>query len=384
MEEHVVETYFATPQRSDRKELLRQIEDAAHNPIIDGIMCLAGGLIAVLNQNRQIVAVNHRMLEALGVSNSNEVLGLRPGEALDCIYADETPVGCGTSTHCMTCGVAIAIVSTLGTQGPVDNTCSITVEKQGRKVDMFFKIHTATFKIENERFVLIFLHDITQQQQQAALERAFFHDINYTIMGLLNASEILCQAPHHETEETALHIVNLSKRLSTEVELQRHLKNQEDAEIKICHESFQVDAFLKEMQKAVSHHPSRKSKRLKIMNGAPGMVINTDLSLLMRVLANMLINAFEADDSDREVLLNVDTQGGKIVFSVWNHKHINVSVRRRIFQRNFSTKNELGRGLGTYLMKLIGEQLLGGRVYFDSDRQKGTRFYLALPIDAQR
>lgn len=114
------------------------------------------------------------------------------------------------------------------------------------------------------------------------------------------------------------------------------------------------------------------------------MVINTDVSLLMRVLANMLINAFEADDSDHEVLLNVDTQGDEIVFSVWNHSHISPSVSRRIFQRNFSTKHELGRGLGTYSMKLIGEKLLGGRVYFESTRQKGTRFFLALPIDAQR
>lgn len=378
-----MDTYFATPQRSDNKELIRQIEDATHNPIVDGIMCLAGGLIAVLNQNRQILTVNHRMIETLGVSNPNEVTGLRPGEALGCIYADETPAGCGTSAHCVTCGAAIAIVSTLGTQGPVDNTCSITIEKDGQQIDLFFNIHASTFKIEKERFVLIFMQDITRQQQQAALERAFFHDIKNTIMGLLNASEILSLAPQYETAEMALHIVNLSKRLSKEVELQRLLSNKEDTQIGICHDSLQVDTFLQEMQKSVSHHPSRKSNRLKLVNGAPGKVFYTDLSLLMRVLANMLINAFEADDSDHDVLLDVDAQESEIVFSVWNHSHISPSVRRRIFHRNFSTKNELGRGLGTYSMKLIGEQLLGGRVYFESEPQKGTRFYLALPIDAQ-
>lgn len=378
-----MDTYFATPQRSDNAELHRQIEDATHNPVVDGIMCMAGGLIAVLNQNRQILTVNHRMLETLGVRNPDKVTGLRPGEALGCIYADETPAGCGTSAHCVTCGAAIAIVSTLGTQGPVDTTCSITIEKQGEQVDLFFNIHASTFKMEKERFVLIFLQDITRHQQQASLERAFFHDIKNTIMGLLNASEILAVAPGHDTVEMAQHIVNLSKRLSKEVELQRHLKNKEDADIGICHESLQVDAFLKEMQKAVSHHPSRKSNRLKITNGAPGMVIKTDLSLLMRVLANMLINAFEADESDHDVVLNVDAQGDEVVFSVWNHKHISPSVSRRIFQRNFSTKNELGRGLGTYSMKLIGEQLLGGRVYFQSARKEGTRFFLSLPIESQ-
>lgn len=69
------------------------------------------------------------MLETLGGSTPNEVTGLRPGEAIGCIYANETLSGCGTSAHCVTCGAAIAIVSTLGTQGAVDNTCSITIEK---------------------------------------------------------------------------------------------------------------------------------------------------------------------------------------------------------------------------------------------------------------
>jgi K+-sensing histidine kinase KdpD len=376
-----VDTYFATPQRSDNEELLRQIDAATNNPIVDGIMCLVGGLIAVLNQNRQIVTANHRMLEALGVSHPSEITGLRPGEVLGCIYADETPSGCGTSAHCVTCGAAVAIVATLGTQGPVDNTCSITIEKQGQQFDLFFNIHASTFKLGKERFVLIFLQDMTRQQQQAALERAFFHDIKNTIMGLLNASEILSRAPSHETAEMVDHIFHLSKRLSKEVELQRHLKNKEDVVFGISHESFQVDAFLKEMQKAVSHHPSKKSNRLKITNSTPGIVLKTDLSLLMRVMANMLINAFEADESDQEVLLNVNAQGDEVVFSVWNHTQIHPSIRRRIFQRNFSTKNELGRGLGTYSMKLIGEQLLGGRVYFESEHEKGTRFYLALPID---
>lgn len=49
MEVRVVETFFATPQRSDKNELLRQIDDATNNPIVDGVMYMAGGLIAVLN-----------------------------------------------------------------------------------------------------------------------------------------------------------------------------------------------------------------------------------------------------------------------------------------------------------------------------------------------
>lgn len=378
-----METFFATPQRSDQQELFNQIEEATNNPIIDGAMCLADGLIAVLNQNRQILAINHRLLEMLGVDNPNEVLGLRPGEALGCVYADETASGCGTSPYCVTCGAAIAIVSTMGTYGPVNRTCSITVEKQGRRIDLFFSVHTSTIKTESDRFVLIFLRNITQQQYHAALERAFFHEINNTIMELLNASELLSLASPSEAAGMAKHIVSLSKRLSKEVELQRHLSKNEGSEISISRESLQVDTIVDQMQTAVSNHPSRKAKRLKIINDAPAMVIFTDLSLLMRVLGNMLINAFEADDTDQEVCLEVERKGNEITFSVWNNNYILPPVARRIFQRNFSTKHELGRGLGTFTMKLIGEQLLGGRVFFETSQKQGTRFFITLPISPE-
>lgn len=53
-------------------------------------------------------------------------------------------------------------------------------------------------------------------------------------------------------------------------------------------------------------------------------------------------------------------------------------VQAQVFQRSFSTKGN-DRGLGTYSMKLFGENYLKGKVYFQSDADKGTTFFLALP-----
>ena len=94
----------------------------------------------------------------------------------------------------------------------------------------------------------------------------------------------------------------------------------------------------------------------------------------------MLINAFEATASCRTIRLNVTAFSGQVNFGVWNADVISPAVAIRIFQRNFSTKSESGRGLGTYTMKLIGEELLGGRVYFESSTVNGTTFFLTLPI----
>ena len=44
----------------------------------------------------------------------------------------------------------------------------------------------------------------------------------------------------------------------------------------------------------------------------------------------------------------------------------------------WSTKQGAGRGFGTWSMKLLGENLLGGELGFESGPQ-GTRFELRLP-----
>jgi len=57
-------------------------------------------------------------------------------------------------------------------------------------------------------------------------------------------------------------------------------------------------------------------------------------------------------------------------------------VRLRIFQRHFTTKKGVGRGIGTFSMKFFGEQFLKGRIAFTSAPDEGTVFRLTIPITA--
>ena len=94
----------------------------------------------------------------------------------------------------------------------------------------------------------------------------------------------------------------------------------------------------------------------------------------------MVINALEATPAGGTVRVMAEQDGARVRFSVWNPGYIPETVARRIFQRNFSTKGKLGRGLGTYAMKLLGETLLGGTVSFQTSPEQGTRFSCELPL----
>jgi sensor histidine kinase regulating citrate/malate metabolism len=54
-------------------------------------------------------------------------------------------------------------------------------------------------------------------------------------------------------------------------------------------------------------------------------------------------------------------------------------VKLQIFNRSFSTKG-IGRGIGTYSIKLITEGYLKGIVDFESAEERGTTFTIQLPL----
>lgn len=66
------------------------------------------------------------------------------------------------------------------------------------------------------------------------------------------------------------------------------------------------------------------------------------------------------------------------VFQVLNPGVIAPEMALNIFHRSFSTKAELGRGIGTYSMKLLGEKYLKGKVSFESNEENGTVFQIEL------
>ena len=170
--------------RNNPEDLNVQIDMVANNPIADSLMNTVSGMLAILNQNHQVVSINETFLTSLGVDDPAIILGLKPGETLDCVHATEGEHGCGSSAHCQSCGAAIALVTSLAQDGPVERICALTSIKEGIQKDLALRVRSQPLLIEGQRFILLFLQDITRQEQRAALERSFHHDLNNTLMGL--------------------------------------------------------------------------------------------------------------------------------------------------------------------------------------------------------
>jgi K+-sensing histidine kinase KdpD len=371
-----MDSYFASAPRASENELEMEIDIVVKYPVVQELLHTISGLIAVLDEHRQVVSLNDSFMQMLGIDNPSEILGLRIGEVLQCIHSHEEPNGCGTTKYCSTCGAAVAIVSTLALDKPVDRICALTANKDGITADISLLVRAHPIKINEKKFVLLLLQDITLEQLRAALERTFFHDIGNMLTGLLGASQLL--AIQNEDSKLAEIVRQSALRLCNEVEIQKCLFKSDVCDYQVIRHEVTTEQLLNDLKNVYVKHTAALNKNLLFPESFPQLTIRTDTSLALRVMSNMVTNALEATDENGFVKVWFEDEKDSITFYVWNNKSISDEVQLRIFQRNFSTKEGAGRGIGTYSMQLLGEQILGGKVSFSSSEGEGTIFKFAL------
>jgi hypothetical protein len=375
----ILATHFASVERSEKSELYRQIDTISIDGVIIELLKIELGLLAVLNSNRQIITVNRNFLESFQIENSADLLGLRPGEAINCDYAQIMEAGCGTSKYCRTCGAAIAIVIALNDKKTNERKCIISAKKDGKKFDYHFKVKASPFNIDGENFILLFMHDITSEHQLEYLEKAFFYDLTNIIADLENNLSLIENKSQEEQIVSLRKIKKISQRLSQEIKLHKLLLKNEIDGYNVNFESYSINQLIQEMMDFVSLHKSINLNKLEILNETIPLTIETDLILLSRVIINMLINAFEEHQHLDKVKLIFESDDNSLIIKVRNKGIISPDIALRIFQKNFTTKVGIGRGFGTYSMKLIGEKLLKGTITFNSSEKEQTVFEVKIP-----
>ncbi|GEJ57360.1 sensor histidine kinase [Anaeromyxobacter diazotrophicus] len=372
-------TRYLPAGRTDPAALAAELAQAARTPLLTALLQASGAAAVVLDGHRQIVAVNAAYLGLAGVERPEDVLGLRPGEALACAHADDGPDGCGTGRACASCGQAVALLIAGRAGRAEERTCHLARRWAGAEEHLELRARAAPLELEGARFTVVSLVDVTRASQRAQLERVFLHDLANLAIGLKSAGEVLRDPlDPGEAVEAADDVVVLSEHLVREVHLQRAMTRGEPGAYAASRRPVPVAAALDLVRRTVTGHPAHEGRRLALGAAPEGLAVVTDPAPLQHVLVNMVVNALEATPRGGTVRLVVDRLQDAVAFRVWNPGAIPAAVVPRIFQRHFTTKRGEGRGHGTYSMKLFGERLLGGRVRFTTSAADGTWFELLL------
>jgi signal transduction histidine kinase len=378
MNEVAQESYFAPSRRTEGEALAQQIRLVSESPLLNTILSIMAGILVILNEDRQVIGLNHVFLNMLGINDPEKALGLRFGESVGCLHAKVMPGGCGTSKHCASCGAVIAMMTSLTTNESAERLCALEMELNGVAKDMALMVRTSPIVLMGQRLLVVAVQDVTQEQFRANLERVFYHDINNMLTSLLIPAEMLAREMPERWDVARIN--EAAKRLHQEVSLQRELSLAGNGGFSPQKQQVALTEINSDVELLIRLHRAADDKFIEVTQECPDCLIYTDKMLVGRVLANMLINALEATPSGGSIQLRTRQEGGRVIWDVCNSAYIAEDLQLRIFQRHFTTKPGVGRGLGTFSMKLFGEKYLLGTVGFTSDRMHGTIFSLSLPV----
>jgi nitrogen-specific signal transduction histidine kinase len=378
----MVDSKFAPAERSSIDEINDDIRHIRSSDDLIRIYDAVSSVSAILNQHRQVVHVNSGFLAMLGIDSIETVIGKRLGETVACINSDIEEGGCGTAEGCRYCGAIGSVLESATTGKPTQRETRLTVKSANGNVSLDLMVSVSPIMIGHRKYILITLKDIGDEKRLKNLEGIFFHDTINLAGGLNNAMKMLRALPD---KNSGGEIITVSERVSEEllddIISFRQIRQAENGdltvELKACH----LLEIVRHIVELLRLHESLKGIELLIDDQSVDLFVYTDRSILSRIILNMIKNALEASHRGDRVIVGV-IQKNVNETRIWvNNKTVMTEeIKLQLFQRSFSTKGN-NRGLGTYSIKLLGEQYLKGSVGFTSVESEGTTFYIDLLID---
>jgi nitrogen fixation/metabolism regulation signal transduction histidine kinase len=371
-------TLYAPAERATQEELQWQTGFISELSSLHAVLDAMPNIVLILNQYRQTIFFNKALFNLVQDKEASRIIGMRPGELLDCIHSCESEGGCGTTRFCSACGAVNAILSSQGGIQSVEE-CRIIAGSNGEFGALDLRVWATPFESHGDPYTIFAISDISNEKRRAALERIFFHDVLNLVTALQGAADMITRPDKELVEEFAPIVKQLVGKLIEEIESQRDLSAAEKKELHVAFYPIQSLRFLRQVADFYQSHYVAQGRSIRISTDAANVSFVSDASLLQRVIGNMIKNALEACRPGEVVTLGCSVNENKISFWVHNPGFIPDQARLQIFQRSFSTKDQR-RGLGTYSMKLLSEHYLNGEISFNSSPEEGTTFVGAYPI----
>ncbi len=372
MEEFLSFTKFAPAERENELIIGLQSKTIINNRLLIKMISAVSEMVVILNDKRHIIFANKPFTDTIGLSGNNLCIGKRLGEAANCVNAFKLTGGCGTTESCKTCGAVNAMIE-VKTINHSEKECRI-LTNENQAFDLHVK--ATAFNYNNEKHTIFSMRDISDVKRKQMLERLFFHDVLNSAGGIAGLSGLMPEIDNqNEMMEIALMINRASENLIHEIQSQRVMIAAENGDLSIEITEIESLKILKDLAGLYSKHEIIGDKKISIHAESQKLTLKTDVVLLRRVLGNMIKNALEASMPGKTVTISSVAEGDKIRFSVHNETYMPREIQLQLFQRSFTTKG-VGRGIGTYSIKLLGEKYLKGKISFESTIQSGTTFYL--------
>jgi signal transduction histidine kinase len=219
------------------------------------------------------------------------------------------------------------------------------------------------------------LNNVYRLMELGKISSGLLHDL----MGSVTAITIYTSQLKENDPKTRA-VIESSKKVEELIELIREqIKNTEHSEFISVKESINnVMELLK--NKAIKN-------KVRLIS-----ITNTDLKIFGRkiffyqIIMNLISNAIESYNSDkfikRNIIVKTQVENNNMVISIRDFGcGMNKKEQKKIF-RCFYSKKENGTGIGLFVVYGMLKKHFKGKIKFSSEPNKGSVFYLSIPLNS--
>lgn len=250
-------------------------------------------------------------------------------------------------------------------------------------------------KNEGNLGVVILMHNVTKEKEVERMKSEFvsvashqlrtpLSAIKWFIEMLINgdAGEINMEQMSYLTQafETNEHMIDLVNSLL-------NISRIESGRLAIDPETTDIIKLTEEAFNEVSVIAAEKKQKIELVKPKVKIpLVMTDPRLLRQIIQNLISNAIKYTPEKGKIILTISKIDKNFVqFDIRdNGLGIPVHQQDKLFQKFFRADNVIqteteGTGLGLYVCKSLVE-MLGGKIWFESQEDKGTTFSFTLPF----
>jgi PAS domain S-box-containing protein len=218
------------------------------------------------------------------------------------------------------------------------------------------------------------------------------HEIRTPMNAIIGFSDLLMQKNiDSEAKQYLKYIINSGNILLNLIDDIIDIAKIEANQLKISYSFVKIFEIFEELYNfALNRKEKLKKKELKIIlkysENDKDIIIKTDAYRIKQILNNFISNAFKFTEKGSITLAYSITYDNKLVFFVKDTGSGIPKEKQKIIFQQFGqidddiSRNRAGTGLGLFITDSI-IQLMNGKIWLESQIDKGSTFFVELPIE---
>ena len=239
--------------------------------------------------------------------------------------------------------------------------------------------------------IVVTFRDVSEEKRIDRMKSEFISLASHQLRTPLTAIGWYTELIHSESDglrpdqkEYVQQIVDSHKRMADLVNSLLNVSRIELGHLKIEPKEFSLKEVITSTLGELK--PQMQKKNLNLIEEVPENIkIHADIELLQIAIENLASNAVKYSPEGKSINIKLEADANEFEFSIKDDgMGIPKAQQHKVFEKLFRADNVLktdtdGTGIGLYITKSIVEAW-GGKIWFESDEDKGTSFHFTAPI----